>query len=285
MNGAIRKVGYALILLVLILVGQLTYLQVVDASRLADDPNNIRKFLRDFNRARGEILTADGQVVAKSVPAPGELKYQRVYPTADLFSIISGYQSFVVGNTGVEASYNGALTGRDRGLDFESVLSGKDNTGNVVLAQTMAAQQAARDALGGQKGSIVAIDVKTGAIAAMYSNPSFDPNALADHNTDKVNFAFFLLNTNPDHPALARGVPREVPAGIDVQGRDNCWRDRDRHRAARSPVSVLVGIPSAGHQHLGRQLRRVELRRRDAHREPAPVLQCDVRRPRLRTGA
>ena len=162
---------------------------------------------------RGEILTADGQVVAKSVPAPGELKYQRVYPTADLFSIISGYQSFVVGNTGVEASYNAALTGRDRGLDFETVLSGKDNTGNVVLAATMTAQQAARDALGGQKGSIVAVDVKTGAIAAMYSNPSFDPNALADHNTGKVNFAFFLLNTNPDHPTLARAYRERYPPG------------------------------------------------------------------------
>jgi peptidoglycan glycosyltransferase len=213
MSGAIRKVGYGLIALVLILVGQLTYLQVVDASRLANDPDNIRKFLRDFNRARGDILTADGQVVAKSVPTDGELEYQRVYPTGDLFSNISGYQSFVVGNTGVEASYNRVLTGRDRELDFDTILSGKENIGNVVLAQTMTAQQAARDALEGQKGSVVAIDVRTGAIAAMYSNPSFDPNPLADHEAKNVNFAFFILNADPNRPALARAYRERYPPG------------------------------------------------------------------------
>ncbi|HEY7105212.1 MAG TPA: penicillin-binding transpeptidase domain-containing protein [Acidimicrobiia bacterium] len=213
MNPAIRKVGYALIFLVLVLVGQLTYLQVVDASHLANDPNNIRKFLRDFNRPRGAILTSDGQVVAKSVPSAGELKYQRVYPTGDLFSIISGYQSFVVGNTGVEASYDDVLTGRDHQFDLENVLSGNDSTGNVVLAQSMAAQQAARDALGGQRGSVVALDVKTGAILAMYSNPSFDPNALAGHDTTKVNFAFALLNGSADKPALARAYRERYPPG------------------------------------------------------------------------
>src|SRR5262249_42028592 len=165
MNGAIRRVGYAMILLILVLVGQLTYLQVVDADNLANDPNNIRKFLRDFNRDRGKILTADGQIVAESLPTQGELKYQRVYPMGDLFSQISGYQSFVIGNTGVEASYNGVLTGRDPKfqLNLENLpklFTDKQNTGNVVLAQTQAAQQSARDALGGQKGSVVAIDVK-----------------------------------------------------------------------------------------------------------------------------
>ena len=65
MNRAIRRVGYALTALILVLVGQLTYLQVIDASNLANDPNNIRKFLRDINRPRGQILTADDQIVAQ----------------------------------------------------------------------------------------------------------------------------------------------------------------------------------------------------------------------------
>jgi peptidoglycan glycosyltransferase len=213
MNGAIRKVGYALVVLVLLLVGQLTYLQVVDASKLANDPNNIRKFLRDFNRARGEILTADGQIVAQSVPSEGELEYLRVYPLGDLFAQISGYQSFLLGNTGVEASYNRVLTGRYRQLDLGTVLSGKESTGNVVLAQTSAAQQAARDALEGQRGSVVALDVQTGAVVAMYSNPSFDPNPLAGHDTEAVNLASFLLNSDADKPALARAYRERYPPG------------------------------------------------------------------------
>ena len=218
MNRAIRRVGYAMIVLIVVLVGQLTYLQVVDADRLANDPNNIRKFLHDFNRERGKILTSDGQVVAESQPTGGELKYQRVYPLGDLFSQISGYQSFVIGNTGVEASYNGVLTGRDPKFQLSlenlpKLFSDKQNTGNVVLAQTQSAQQAARDALGGQKGSVVAIDVKSGAVMAMFSNPTFDPNPLAQHDTKAVNLASFLLNSNPEKPALARAYRERYPPG------------------------------------------------------------------------
>jgi peptidoglycan glycosyltransferase len=47
----------------------------------------------------------------------------------------------------------------------------------------------------------------------MYSNPSFDPNPLADHDTKKVNFAFFLLNADPNHPALARAYRERYPPG------------------------------------------------------------------------
>jgi penicillin-binding protein A len=213
-NSAIRKVGYALTLLVLVLVGQLTYLQVVDANHLANDPNNIRKFLRDFNRPRGEILTTDGQIVARSDKTGGELKYQRVYPQGDLFAQISGYQSFLIGNTGVEASYDKVLTGRDTQFQISNVGSILDsNTGNVVLAQSLAAQQTARDALGGQKGSVVALDIQTGAVLAMYSNPSFDPNPLAGHDTSHVNLAFFLLNGDPARPALPRSYRERFPPG------------------------------------------------------------------------
>ncbi len=213
MNRAIRRVGYALTAVILVLVGQLTYLQVIDASNLANDPNNIRKFLRDINRPRGQIVTADDQIVAQSLPSAGELKYQRVYPQGDLFSGISGYQSFVVGNTGVEASYDRVLTGRDRQFDFGQIVSGKDNIGNVVLSQTVAAQQTARDALEGQQGSVVALDIRTGDVLAMYSNPSFDPNPLAGHDTEKVNLSFFLLNADPTKPALPRAYRERYAPG------------------------------------------------------------------------
>jgi peptidoglycan glycosyltransferase len=212
-NRAIRRVGYALTAVILVLVAQLTYLQVIDASNLANDPRNIRKYLRDVNRPRGEILTADDQIVAQSLPTSGELKFQRVYPQGDLFSDISGYQSFVVGNTGVESSYNSVLTGRDRQFDFSQIVSGKENTGNVILGQSLTAQQTARDALGGQKGSVVALDIKTGDVLAMYSNPSFDPNPLAGHDTAKVNVAYFLLNADPAKPALPRAYRERYPPG------------------------------------------------------------------------
>ncbi len=42
MNRAISRVATAVIVLLLLLVAQLTYLQVIDAKDLADDPRNSR---------------------------------------------------------------------------------------------------------------------------------------------------------------------------------------------------------------------------------------------------
>ena len=68
MNRAIRRVGIAVTALILILVAQLTYFQVIDANSLKNDPRNVRTTLDQYNRARGDILTAEGDVVARSVP-------------------------------------------------------------------------------------------------------------------------------------------------------------------------------------------------------------------------
>ena len=73
MNIGIRRVGATMMILFLGLVAQLTYLQVVHGSRLANDPYNTRKFLRDISRPRGEIVTSDGVVLAKSVPPMARL--------------------------------------------------------------------------------------------------------------------------------------------------------------------------------------------------------------------
>jgi penicillin-binding protein A len=218
-NRAIRRVGFVCILLILALVGQLTYLQVFHAEELADDPRNVRKAIRDFSRPRGDIITADGQVVARSVPdeADGDdFDLQREYPQGDLFAQIVGYQSFVYGNTGVENEYNDELVGRDLELDLRNlpdILSGRENTGNVVLTISAPAQALARDLLAGQRGSMVAIDPRNGAILAMYSNPSYDPNPFAGHDTVAVQAYGDLLRADPNKPELPRSYRERFPPG------------------------------------------------------------------------
>jgi peptidoglycan glycosyltransferase len=218
-NRAIRRVGFACVLLIIALVGQLTYLQVFAADRLADDPRNVRKAIRDFSRPRGDIITADGQIVARSVPDAedgDDFDLQREDPQGDLFAQIVGYQSFVYGNTGVENEYNDELVGRDIDLDLQNIpdiLSGRENTGNVVLTISNAAQSLARDLLGGQRGSIVALDPRTGAILAMYSNPSYDPNPFAGHDTVAVQAYGDLLQADPNKPDLPRAYRERYPPG------------------------------------------------------------------------
>lgn len=212
MNRPIRRVGYAVTVLILLLVAQLTYLQVVDADNLAHDPKNVRSQLKDFNRARGKILTADGQIVAESVPSTRDpdFKYLRQYPQVSLFAHVAGYQSFVnlVGSSGVEESYNDVLTGQDDRLRLENLgnaLSGKAETNDVVLSLSESAQRSAEAALHGQRGSVVALDVQTGAVVAMYSNPSFNPNGLSVHNSQFVQDTFNQINSDANgKPALQR---------------------------------------------------------------------------------
>ena len=256
MNRPIRRVGYAVTVLILLLVAQLTYLQVVDANNLANDPNNVRKQLKDFNRARGDILTADGQIVAQSIPTTGDFKYRRDYPQTGLFAHVVGYQSFVnlVGSTGVEASYDKVLTGQDTSLQLDNLgntLSGKAVTNDVVLSLTESAQKAAESALRGQRGSVVALDVQTGAVVAMYSNPTFNPNGLSVHSTPFVQNTFNAINSEANgKPALQRAVPRPLLPRFDVQGDHEQVGDRGRAHVDRRPgVRRSERFPDPGNRH------------------------------------
>lgn len=213
-NRGIRRVGTAVTVLMLVLIAQLTYLQIVDADNLDNDPRNLRSVLRDINRPRGDILTADGEVLARSVESTDdtEFKYQREYPLGGLTAQVVGYQSFVVGNTGIERTYNDALAGRSaelRGLG--DLISGKETTGTVVLGLRAAVQRAAAEALGDQRGSVVVLDVQTGEIVALYSNPTFDPQPLAGHDTQHVADYFTFISANPEKPNLPRAY-REIYA-------------------------------------------------------------------------
>jgi len=188
-------VGIGVTVLVLLLVGQLTYLQVYDADNLANDPRNIRFQLRDFSKPRGRILTADGQIVARSVETGDELKFQRLYPQGPLFS---------------------QLAGRDPLLTIKNVgdvLAGKETVGNVVLSTSQQLQAAARDALRDQHGSVVVMNPKTGGILAMYSNPSYDPQPFASHNSQAAQDYEKLLRANPDKPDWPRAYRERFPPG------------------------------------------------------------------------
>jgi peptidoglycan glycosyltransferase len=215
-NRAIQRVGIGVTVLILLLVGQLTYLQVYDADKLANDPRNIRFQLRDFSKPRGQIQTSDGQIVARSAETNDELKFQRLYPQGALFAQLAGYQSFVFGNTGIERTYNNELAGRDPLLQIRNVadiLAGKEAVGNVVLSTSQQLQATARDALGAQHGSVVVMNPKTGAILAMYSNPSYDPQPFASHNSKAAQDYDKLLLANPDKPDLPRAYRERFPPG------------------------------------------------------------------------
>ena len=196
----------------LVLVAQLTYLQVVDANKLADDPRNVRAQLRDINRPRGEIVTADGEVVGqvghvdRRAPTSSTSASTR---SAPLFTQIVGYQSFVVGNTGVEKSYNDELVGRS--LRPRSCRTSATSSRASTDTGTRRARRSTPRCSGSRRrrsatsaGSVVLLDVKTGGIVAMYSNPTFDPQPLAGPRHRRPSTRTSSCSTaNPDKPDAA----------------------------------------------------------------------------------
>ncbi len=212
MNKRIRHLGVTLGVLYLLLFVQLNRVQFFGAERLQENADNSRGLVREFGRARGQILTADGVILAHSVEIGEPVDYRREYPEGDLYAHITGYQSLNVASTGLEREYNEELAGEPVEQQFRSIsdlFQDRDTTATLRLTLRHDVQEAARTALGDQLGSVVAIDPRTGAIIAMWTWPSFDPNLIADPDGGAANTAYQALLADPDDPLLAKSF-REI---------------------------------------------------------------------------
>ncbi len=215
MNTQIRRLGIVMLVLFTALFVQLNWLQVIDANDLNNHPANSRQVVRDFSRPRGVIQTSDGAIIAQSVPSNDAFKLQRQYPLGPLFAHVTGYFSFTYGSEGVEREYNDALTGRASANRFDprDLLVDREKTGNVTLTLSRGLQELATAQLGDRKGSVVALDPRTGAILALADHPTYDPNALASHDQEVVRQAWTQLNGDPDKPLLPRAYRERYPPG------------------------------------------------------------------------
>jgi len=206
-NKQIKLLAVAILVCYTALFVKLNQVQVLDAGRYNSRPDNTRSLQRDFNQPRGDIVTADGSVAATSEERRAALRYQRVYPEGELFAPITGFYSFSLGSDGVERSYNEQLAGRTASLKLNRLsgfFSETSTEGDVVLTVRKDVQDAARQALGNRKGSVVALDPRTGGILALWSFPSYDPNLISDNDAKQAANVKKLLDASPDKPLLPR---------------------------------------------------------------------------------
>ena len=214
MDRQIKRLGIGLLALFSLLFMRLNWIQVVDADELANKPGNTRKATKDFSRERGVIQTADGVVIAQSVETDTALKRQRQYPEGTLFAHLTGFFSFTYGSDGLEKTYNDDLAGRSEGLrSVRDLLSDQVRTGNVTITVSKKLQQLARDQLGNRKGAIVAINPQDGAVLALWSFPSFDPNPLSGHDQRAVQASWTALNADANRPMLPRSYRERYAPG------------------------------------------------------------------------
>lgn len=222
MNQRIRRLTVALCLLFLVLFVQLTNWQYFRQEGLASDPRNNRVSAREFDDRRGPIVTADGVVVAATEPVSDEVNpnsrfdWQRVYPQGDLFAHVTGYYTLDYGATQLERTHNDVLAGRSAAQQLASVggiFGGGDPTGSVHLTMRADLQRVAKDALGEREGSAVVLDVRTGAVLALWSYPSFDPNPVANHDGDIASRALAALHDDARKPLLANAYQERYMPG------------------------------------------------------------------------
>jgi peptidoglycan glycosyltransferase len=213
-NGPVRRLSVGLFAGFFALLLAVTWIQVIHADVLKADPRNSRPALSERGKERGLMVTIDGTVVAQSVPDPDNPQsFIRQYPEGEAFAHVVGYNSFLVGSSGLENAYADELRSR-RDLtisDLVSVILGRDlRPESLELTIDADLQRAAFAGLSGLKGGIVALDPRTGAVLASVSSPSYDPESLLGADAAAV---WEGLLADPNGPLLDRATREIYPPG------------------------------------------------------------------------
>lgn len=160
-----------------VLIGNITYIQVIKASEYQDMPSNNHTINKARFIKRGSIITADGLTLAESIQQ-ADGTYARSYPNGNLAAHVVGYYSQQYGTMGIENTQNDTLTGSKDYSSWQNALNslaGISEPGNSVqLTIDSRIQRAAEQALAGRVGAIVALDPRSGAVLAWASAPTFD---------------------------------------------------------------------------------------------------------------
>ncbi len=204
MSRRLRILATIILLLFVVIVAQSANIQFFRAPALIASPNNPSNLNPSGQFPRGEILAANGAVLAYSAKQNSPyFPYRRVYPDGSLTSGVVGVSSPYYGVSGIEEEYNGLLAAHPQPpQSFEQLLAPTSAADSVTLTIQPALQQVARTALKGIDGAAVAIDPKTGAVLVMYSNPNYNPVPLTSPNIN-IDTAARHLYLKPDGNGFA----------------------------------------------------------------------------------
>ena len=171
-----------------------------------------------------------------------EARLTRSYPYGGLLSHVLGYVGRInereastidpenyrgtlhLGKVGLERRYEDELHGLVGSQNIEANAHGRvlrvlerqapRDGDQLTLYLDLELQRVAAEALGDQRGAVVALDPRDGGILALYSNPGFDPNLFVN-GISQSDYAG--LRDSPDTPLLNRTVQGQYPPGSTIK--------------------------------------------------------------------
>lgn len=220
MTQSLRRVAVVLFVLFAALFVNLNYLQVIRASELANHDRNSRGLIREYQRQRGAMLVplgAERLELARSVETEGRLRFLRTYPRGPAYAHVTGYYSYIYGRAQLEQTFNPFLAGNastNLARNLGQLLSGEERRGDdVILTLRPDVQDAAIAALGERRGAVVALEPATGAVLALVSSPTYDPNLLTVHDRTQLIAYWEATEVDPAKPRLNRVTRERYPPG------------------------------------------------------------------------
>ncbi len=177
-NTEMMAVIYVFMLLFFSLIGYLVYYNASVKENVVNNSYNKRIEVMEQETIRGNILSSDGTILARTVIASDGTE-SREYPFGNVFSHVVGFN--IKGKSGIEKAANYYLIcSNDNPIEqVKNEFAGNKKMGDSVQTTLdVKLQQSAYKALGFNSGAVVAIEPSTGKILAMVSRPDFDPNTL-----------------------------------------------------------------------------------------------------------
>lgn len=207
---------------------QLVRIQIVASratvERVATDPlsaeviANPRIQIDDLEIRRGTVRDRRGTILAQTLFDGGVAR--RVYPDPESGYVVGYFSPLLYGKDGLEATYDAELSGQNgnnavvRGLD--DLLNRPRRGLDLDLTLDAELQRAAHVLLADRPGAAVLLDVETGAVLALASNPHYDPNALFTASPGERDAAagyWSSLIEDPLSPLLHRAVDARFTPG------------------------------------------------------------------------
>lgn len=181
-----RRLGIlatVILLLFAALAVQSLNIQFFRAKALDSSPINPRLYAASLTATRGDIIAADGTILARSITlGSGQNLFKRVYPLGSLTAGVVGFSSPSYGTWALEAEYNSYLTSHAQPpQSLAQVLAPVSAADSVTLTLQPALQRIAQNALLGRDGAAVVLDPQNGDVLAMYSNPTYNPSPFTSY--------------------------------------------------------------------------------------------------------